>query len=87
MFIKIPYDLKKELEEGPGANSNSNLSSSLQFFVTGIDGKITHHDVFVDKTFEGGIYFFDAGLHHCVNPFYTSDDYRITVSGNLSWAI
>ena len=87
IFLKIPYDLKEELEKGPGANSNNNLSSVLQFFVTGIDGRVTHHDVLVDKSFEGGIYFFDARLNHCVNPFYTSDDYRITVSGNLSWTI
>jgi len=85
IFVQIPYDLKKELTEGPGSSSNSNYTSCLQFHVTNPLGK--HHDevVYVDKSYEGGIYFFNAETMHCVYPFFTSDDYRITVSGNVGW--
>jgi hypothetical protein len=37
----------------------------------------------VDKTFEGKMLFFPATLSHSVNPFYTSDDYRISIAGNI----
>ena len=37
----------------------------------------------VDKSFEGKMLMFPSKQMHAVNPFYTSDGYRITVSGNL----
>ncbi len=85
IFVKIPYDLEKELKEGPGSLSNSNYTSCLQFHATNILGRPHVETVFVDKYYEGGIYFFNAETKHCVYPFFTSDDYRITVSGNLKW--
>lgn len=85
IFVQIPYDLEKELKEGPGSLSNSNYSSCLQFHFLNSLGKNFEQTVFVDKSYEGGIYFFNAGTSHCVYPFYTSNDYRITVSGNVGW--
>jgi len=85
IFVQIPYDLKKELAEGPGSLSNSNQTSCLQFHIINPLGKIQDETVFVDKSYEGGIYFFNAETMHCVYPFFTSDDYRITVSGNIGW--
>lgn len=85
IFVQIPYDLERERKEGPGSLSNSNFTSCLQFHTTNTLGR--HHDeiVPVDKSYEGGIYFFNAEVMHCVYPFFTSDDYRITVSGNIGW--
>ena len=85
IFVQIPYDLEKEKKEGPGSLSNSNFTSSLQFHVTNILGRHFDEIVHVDKSYEGGIYFFNAETMHCVYPFFTSDDYRITVSGNIGW--
>ena len=36
-----------------------------------------------DHHWEQVIILFPSITQHCVYPFYTSDDYRITVSGNL----
>jgi len=85
IFVKIPYDLKEELKNGPGVLSNTNVASCLQFYVTNVLGKHSTETVFVDKSYEGGVYFFNAETKHCVYPFYTSEDYRITVSGNVGW--
>ena len=85
IFIKIPYDLEKERKEGPGSLSNSNLTSCLQFYGTNTLGRLHAETVNVDKSYEGGVYFFNAETNHCVYPFFTSDDYRITVSGNIKW--
>ena len=85
IFVKIPYDLEKERKEGPGSLSNSNYSSCLQFFSTNTLGKTFVETIEVDKSYEGGIYFFNAETKHCVYPFFSSDDFRITVSGNIKW--
>ena len=37
----------------------------------------------VDNEYEGKIMMFPSSLVHCVYPFYTSDDYRISLSGNI----
>jgi len=85
IFVQIPYILEEELKEGPGSLSNSNFSSCLQFGTLTHLGRYFDQTVFVDKSYEGGIYFFNAETVHCVYPFFTSDDYRITVSGNIGW--
>lgn len=85
IFVQIPYDLERERKEGPGSLSNSNFTSCLQFHTTNLLGGHYGETVHVDKSYEGGIYFFNAETNHCVYPFFTSDDYRITVSGNVGW--
>ena len=85
IFVQIPYDLERERKEGPGSLSNLNLTSCLQFHTTNSLGRHYDEIVYVDKSYEGGIYFFNAETMHCVYPFFTSDDYRITVSGNIKW--
>jgi len=87
IFVRIPYNLEKEIKEGPGSLSNSNFSSCLQFHTTNALGRHCDEIVYVDKSYEGGIYFFNAETMHCVYPFFTSDDCRITVSGNIGWVL
>ena len=38
----------------------------------------------IDKAWEGTMILFPSSLNHNVYPFYTSDDYRISISGNLN---
>ena len=86
IFVKIPYDLKKE--EGyfkDMKKSETNPSQTSKFNFVNIDsaGKIVTTTVPVDKSFEGKMFMFPATQSHLVNPFYTSNEYRITVSGNI----
>lgn len=37
----------------------------------------------IDKSAEGYMALFPSNLYHSVNPFYSSDEYRITVAGNI----
>ena len=83
VFVKIPYDLKTELAKSPGKKSNGNSSSLLQFQVYDLEGDLMEINVPVDKSYEGGMYIFNASTRHLVYPFFTSDDYRITISGNV----
>ena len=87
VFVKIPYDLKKEegyFPDVPVRNTKSEIQSSKFNFVNiGPTGDIILTILNVDKSFEGKMLMFPSKQMHAVNPFYTSDDYRITVSGNL----
>lgn len=38
----------------------------------------------IDKLYEGYMAVFPSSLPHSVNPFYSSDKYRITISGNVN---
>ena len=81
IFIKIPYDLKDEIK---CFNTGGEVyNSKFVFHVINKLGKIQMWPLEVDKSFEGKIIFFPATQVHEVFPFYTSNDYRITVSGNI----
>jgi hypothetical protein len=82
-WLKIPYDLETEFKQGPGKFRDKQLNSTFQFFYVGNSGQIASHTIEVDKTFEGKLILFPSKFMHCVYPFYTSDDYRISVSGNV----
>ena len=85
IFIKIPYDLKEEAKHFPMACDYGQVShtSKLAFLNTLPDGAISLQSIDVDKSFEGNMFMFPSAQMHEVFPFYTSDDYRITVAGNL----
>jgi hypothetical protein len=84
-WLKIPYDLETEFEQGPGKlrGKGRQLNSTFTFLYVGASGQIATHTINVDKSYEGKMILFPAKLMHCVYPFYTSDDYRISVSGNV----
>lgn len=87
IWIKIPYDLNKEIAMSPGRHSNGNVASLFQFTYSDILGNHKTSNLQIDKTAEGKILLFPNKMIHCVYPFYTSDDYRISISGNISLKI
>jgi hypothetical protein len=46
-------------------------------------GNIITVELDIDQSKEGYIAIFPSTLHHTVNPFYSSDEYRITIAGNV----
>jgi hypothetical protein len=80
-WVNVPYDLDKELKN----NERLDYASLFQFSYSNILGIYSNKTLPIDKTWEGKIIIFPAGLTHCVYPFYTSDDYRVSVSGNASF--
>ena len=83
LWIQIPYDLEKELSLPNSKNTNGPVNSVFEFVYNGINGYIQLKNLFVDKSWEGKLILFPAWLKHQVYPFYTSDDYRISISGNV----
>jgi hypothetical protein len=83
LWITIPYDLEEELSLPNCKNSNAPVNSLFQFIFTDFLGKLVTSGINIDKSYEGTIVMFPSALNHTVHPFYTSDDYRISISGNL----
>jgi hypothetical protein len=83
LWLEIPYNTENEMVNGAGKNSNVNLSSAFQFSYTDILGNIKNFSMVIDKTYEGKILIFPNKLVHCVYPFFTSDNYRVSVAGNF----
>ena len=86
LWVQIPYFVKDELLHPNCINSNTPSNSLFEFVCTDFMGKIVQHRIGVDKSWEGTMIMFPSSLHHMVHPFYTSDEYRISISGNLGFA-
>lgn len=82
IFLKIPYNLDDEDKVFPTLSSISH-TSKLAFTLPKPSGNLSHTALPVDRSFENKMLLFPANYFHNVYPFYTSDDYRITVAGNL----
>ena len=89
LYLKIPYDIKEERSLPHIKNSSYQAGPSFSFFYPALPqiGKefspVGVYDIPVDKNWEGTMIIFPAWMQHMVTPFYTSDDFRISVSGNL----
>ena len=82
-WIDIPYDLDQEISMPHVVNSNFAMATSFNFVFTNILGNIQALPFFVDKSHEGSIIFFPSEIKHLVYPFFTSNNYRVSISGNL----
>jgi len=86
IIVKIPYDLEEESKCYPDINPTlPSYTSKLAFLNYNRDGTAVSLPTAVDKSFEGKLLMFDSKKYHQVYPFYTSDDYRITISGNFKF--
>jgi len=83
LWYKIPYYANIEERAGPGRKSKNQLSGKFQFHYTDILGNITGAALPIDNKWEGQILLFPSLLNHSVYPFYSSNDYRISIAGNL----
>lgn len=78
MWMRIPYTFK---EEDAGNEAKKALSGRFGFIVPDNDECRTFY-LDSDHDHENTVVLFPAKLMHLVNPFYSSDELRITVSAN-----
>ena len=84
IWLKIPYSMQEELQLSPGADSNNNVSGKFCFQYTNSLGDICNHFISADRSLENQVLLFSGKMKHSVFPFYSSDDYRISVAGNFA---
>ena len=83
IWVTIPYDLEEEMNLSHVKESNFKTASMFAFIYNKLDGGIESYNIPVDKTWQGTLIMFPAYLKHQVYPFYTSDEYRISIAGNI----
>ena len=83
-WLHVPFKLEDERNMPNCKNSRTvELASTFQFVYTTALGNIANCPMFVESGWEAKIIMFPAKLLHMVYPFQTSDDYRISIAGNL----
>jgi hypothetical protein len=85
IWLSIPYQIDQELSSPSSARSHEPLAGFFTFQYTNTLGQIRPYNIPADKTMENKMLIFPAELTHSVHPFYTSDKYRISVSGNVKF--
>jgi hypothetical protein len=84
IWYQIPFYRTDEIKYGAGKGKSPEDNKNGEFEFIYYNGeRIRSQSLGIDKTMEGYIALFPSSLIHQVYPFYTSDDYRITVSGNI----
>tara|TARA_B100001250_G_C19527912_1_gene668974 strand:- start:19 stop:717 length:699 start_codon:yes stop_codon:yes gene_type:complete len=92
IWLKIPYDCKKEKlnKRFSGTKWDDRKAGDFQFMIPSHSPNkpmIHTHDYELDESCEGTMLFFPSTLHHQVFPFYTSDENRISMSGNIFFSL
>ena len=87
VFLKIPYNLEEEDKVYIDMQEKMKKTSRLEFINFNSTYGLTPRVLDVDKSFENKLLMFPASYNHQVYPFYTSDEERITVSGNLRFQV
>jgi hypothetical protein len=77
MWLKIPYEYEEETKGG-GIHA-----SVFEFTYIDVNGYIQSNIIKLGSNFERKVIMFPSKMLHCVYPFYTSDETRLSVSGNI----
>ena len=80
IWLKVPFSREQEDLYSPGNKSNKNCSGNFELLYTSTLGNISYITIPAE---EGKILMFPNKLVHCVYPFYSSDEPRISISGNV----
>ena len=83
VWVNIPFDIKDERDNETNTDLVNNRTSNFEFIYLDALGKISNHALNIDKQWEGKVALFPSEMYHQVYPFYTSDDVRISVAGNI----
>ena len=85
IWLQIPFKNEDE-DKCPHCNGASVPSTcgNFQFVNLNSLGDFQLTSLPIDNKHENYVATFPARLHHMVMPFYTSDDYRITIAGNYT---
>ena len=80
IWVKIPYDLQKELKVFENSKDTSHSCFNFMFQ----RGRfMVNEALYIDQSYEWEIVLFPAYRTHFVNPFTTCDGTRVSIAGNL----
>ncbi len=87
IWMKIPYSWEdqKTLPQFQDMNESDIKAGNFEFEYNECLGGIRNFAYNLSPEYEGTMLFFPAKLRHCVYPFYSTDEPRISIAGNLSY--
>lgn len=87
IWHEMPYNIENErnrvIHKTPQHIPKSGCFEFMFPSMENMQMKINTFTIPTDKKMEGYIAMFPSSLGHMVYPFYTSDDYRISIAGNI----
>ena len=85
IWLKIPYDYKKEAElpRFKGTKKEDIKAGCFEFEYFDLFGRASQYTFNLNSEYENTIVFFPSMFRHCAYPFYSTDETRVSVSGNL----
>jgi hypothetical protein len=87
LWLKIPYTRLAEQAACPEQTPDQVVGGKFAFAYTNILGRVETATWSLDPSYEGTLLIFPSQLKHMVYPFKSSDDYRISLSGNYAFAV
>ena len=87
IWMKIPYDSEEQKKEKflDGIDEGFKKPGTFHFEFINMFGGITESLYPMDPSMEGTMLFFPSKLRHGVTPFYSCDEKRVSLSGNLKY--
>lgn len=83
IWVKIPFIFEEEDIAPNSINSSTKTNGRFELSYVNENLEVTSKKLEIDAKFEGKFILFRSNTRHCVYPFYTSDDYRISMAGNI----
>lgn len=82
IWVKIPYTRKQEDEQVNSKRAGETYNGKFHF-VTANSSVISDTLIDLSNEYEGRMLMFNSAMWHCVYPFYSTDEYRISIAGNI----
>lgn len=86
-WLQIPYEYENERNVFADVTEKKFRGGFFGFHFIDTLGKMQYKGIKMDKSKENEMVIFPSDFLHSVNPFYTSDDYRISISGNFKFMV
>jgi hypothetical protein len=81
----MPVEWIDQLQAPNCKYSGSPCAGNFAFLYQDIFGNTHAYQYGISKELENTMLFFPSSLKHLVNPFYNSDEVRVSISGNLNF--
>ena len=85
LWLKIPYTTEQEAAYARGSKAQP-FAGMFGMTYTNVLGNIELAGWQLSKEMEGTLLLFPSKLKHCVYPYYSTDDVRISLSGNYAFS-
>ena len=86
LFMQIPYNSNDEHRMSKVIETGTDFTSKLEFVYNTYNFGTKSHCIELDKNIEGTLLMYPAYLKNTMYPFYTSDDYRVFLTGKI-WTL